>query len=98
MSHRTACTVGLITVGILAGVLPIRAELVGYWPFNASAGDTVADAAENGHDGALLGPNRVSAKIGNGLEFRGAAVVEIANSPKLNFNEDQSMTIAVGAL
>jgi hypothetical protein len=72
--------------------------LVAYWPFNASAGDTVADASENGHDGALVGPNRVSAKIGNGLEVRGAAVVEIANSPKLNFDEDQSMTITVWAL
>lgn len=49
------------------------AGLVGYWPMNEGAGDTVHDASGNSNDGTISGsPSWVTGKIGDALSFNGS--------------------------
>ena len=63
----------LLFVGLIAQPLlsvNIDDDLVAYWAFNETKGDTASDSSENGHDGMLIGdPQWVDGYYGGGLEF-----------------------------
>ena len=64
----------LLFIGLMA--LPVFAvniedDLVAYWSFNETNGDTASDSTGNGHDGTLLGDPKWTkdGKYGGGIEF-----------------------------
>jgi hypothetical protein len=71
---------------------------VAYWSFDENAGDVLADATDNGHDGTFDGPHWVPGKFRSALEFNGSSdFVEVPDHPDLNFGPDDSFTIAAWA-
>lgn len=60
---------GLMTLPVLS--VNIDDDLVAYWAFNETKGDTASDSTGNGHDGTLLGDPQWTedGKFGGGIEF-----------------------------
>lgn len=69
------------------------AGLVGYWPMNEGAGDTVHDASGNSNDGTTSGsPTWVQGRINGALNFNGTSqYVAAGNSP---ISGTQSFTLS----
>ncbi len=61
-------------------------DLVGYWKFDETSGNTAQDASGNGQDGTLNGdPQWVAGMLGGALEFDGDGdYVDIGNDPIFN--------------
>ena len=52
-----------------------EAELVGWWKFDETAGETAFDASGNGNDGTLVGTSQwdPAGRVGGALDFDGAS-------------------------
>ena len=73
--------------------------LVGWYTFDESAGESLADSSEYGHDGEVIGsaPEWISeGKFGGALFLPGDdEFVEIADTEDHEFAEDQPFTVAL---
>ncbi len=58
----------------------LSAGLIGHWQFDEANGDQVKDSSNQGHDGVLRGAVRVRGKLGNAVECKQDALVEIPHS------------------
>jgi len=67
----------MLMYGFSVAAVPQEA-LVGAWLFDESSGQIAEDSSDNGHNGEILGPNRVQGKYGSALDFDGKDdIVEI---------------------
>jgi len=60
------------------------AQLIGYWDFEESSGNTTLDKSGSGNDGTLSGASRSEGKVGHGLSFDGTGGVTVPHSPSLD--------------
>lgn len=69
LSAMILLIVGLITQPLLSSELDD--DLVAYWSFNETQGETASDSTENGHDGTLMGNPQWTkdGKYGGAIEF-----------------------------
>jgi hypothetical protein len=80
------------SVLLLSMASSVSAELVAYWPFDESSGDTVYDVTGNGNNGTIFGAQRSAGKYGMALEFNAVDnYVEVPTSDSLEIDENVSI-------